>query len=142
MWTKASKIDSPEKIEQDTARMKRELARARRDGYRIIYIDETMFTRATVSRVEYCLPKKNMTVDTANLVEPTLALLAGISKEKGLEHFMLFEQSVNIPKFKEYLTELRQANIDDKICLFMDNLSAHTSKKSKEAMKLQGFRYI
>ena len=83
-----------------------------------------------------------MTVDTKALEEPTLALLAGVSKEQGIEHFKLFERSVNIPKFKEYLAELREANGDDRICLFMDNLSAHTSKKSKEAMTRLGFRYI
>jgi hypothetical protein len=37
--------------------MKRELAKAKRDGYRLIYLDETMFTRATVPTIEYCLPK-------------------------------------------------------------------------------------
>jgi transposase len=33
-------------------------------------------------------------------------------------------------------------NGDDKICLFMDQLSAHTSKKSKQAMSQLGFKYI
>ena len=63
--------------------MKRELQRAKRNKQRIIYIDETMFTRVTVPKAEYCLPKENMTVDTAHINEPTLALLSGISKEKG-----------------------------------------------------------
>ena len=83
-----------------------------------------------------------MTVDTKALDEPTLALLAGVSKERGVEHFKIFERSVNIPKFKEYLVELRAANGVDKICIFMDNLSAHTSKKSKMALTKLGFRYI
>ena len=48
---------------------------------------------------------------------------------------MMFPQSVNIPKFKEYLTKLREANGDDKLCLFMDNLTTHTSNKSKETMR-------
>ena len=48
---------------------------------------------------------------------------------------MLFPQSVNIPKFKEYLIRLRKENGDKKICLFMDNLTTHTSKKSKEMMR-------
>ena len=48
-----------------------------------------------------------MTVDQALLDEPTLALLCGISKENGLEHFQIFEQSVNVDKFKEYLDGLR-----------------------------------
>ena len=52
---------------------------------------------------------------------------------------MVFERSVNIPKFKQYLTELREANGDDKICIFMDNLSTHASKKSKDTMRRLGF---
>ena len=74
------------------------------------------------------------------LKEPTLALLCGISKEQGLEHFQIFEKSVNAEKFKVYLQGLRQAN--GKICLFMDNLGVHTSKKTKKEMKSLGFRWI
>ena len=55
---------------------------------------------------------------------------------------MLFPKSVNIQKFKEYLTRLRQENGDDKICLFMDNLTTHTSDKSKKTMRELGIRYI
>ena len=61
-----------------------------------------------------------MTVDVARLEEPTLALLSAISKEKGQEHYKIFENSVNVAKFKDYLTELRAKNAGDKICLFMD----------------------
>ena len=71
-----------------------------------------------------------MTADMNSLNEPTLSLLSGVSKEKGQELFMIFPMSVNIPKFKEYLTKLREENGDDKIALFMDNLSAHRSKKA------------
>ena len=74
--------------------------------------------------------------------EPTLAVLASISKEKGLEHHRIFDQSVNIPKFKEFLRELRAMNGEDKIALFMDNLSAHRSEKSKAEMARLGFRTI
>ena len=40
------------------------------------------------------------------------------------------------------MQELRQANDDEKICLFMDNLSAHTSKKAKAEMSRLGFKAI
>ena len=72
-----------------------------------------------------------MAVDVAKLEEPTLALLCGISKEKGVEHFQIFEKSVNVDKFIEYLDCLRTAEPDAKITLFMDNLSAHTSERVK-----------
>ena len=56
---------------------------ARNDGYRIVYLDETVFTRKTLVDTEWALPKKNVSVDEALLYEPTLALLSAISKEKG-----------------------------------------------------------
>ena len=48
---------------------------------------------------------------------------------------MLFPQSVNIPKFKQYLTKLREVNGNAKLCIFMDNLTTHTSKKTKKTMQ-------
>ena len=122
--------------------MLRELTKAKKDGYRIVYIDETMFTRKSIPSKEYCLPSQNMMVDQALINEPTLAMLSGISKEKGQETYMIFPFSVNIAKFKEYLTKLREENEGEKICIFMDNLSTHTSQKSKDAMKTLGFKYI
>ena len=72
-----------------------------------------------------------MTADLAHLNEPTLAVLSAISKEKGQEHFKVFDNSVNVQKFKQYLKELRERNGEEKIALFLDNLSAHRSEKSK-----------
>ena len=122
--------------------MKRQLTLARKDFYRIVYLDEKMFTRSTVPKSEWILPKDNLRVDQDKLKEPTLALLSAISKEKGQEHYQIFEKSVNIPKFKQYLQELRAANGDDKICLFLDNLSTHRSTKSINEMQALGFRHI
>ena len=110
--------------------MKRHLTRARNEGFRIVYIDETVFTRKTCQELEWTRKRENLQVDAKKLDEPCVALLCGISKERGLEHYQIFEKSVNIDKFKEYCQNMRDKNGDDQICLFMDNLSAHTSKKS------------
>ena len=48
---------TPEKTRKELARMKRQLTMAKNDGYRVIYLDETMFTRKTVSCEEWTLPK-------------------------------------------------------------------------------------
>ena len=122
--------------------MKQQITKARNAGFRFIYIDETCFTRKTVADAEWTRPKENIAVDVAMLEEPTLALLCGISKENGVEHHQVFEQSVNVDKFIEYLDGLRAANGEEKICIFMDNLSAHTSERSKQHMRDLGFRYI
>ena len=93
---------------------------ARNDGYRIIYLDETMFTRKTVAEAEWTLLKENVQVDEAKLNEPTLALLSAISKERGQEHFQIFQKSVDLEKFKEWMSKLRELNGNGKILLFMD----------------------
>jgi len=76
--------------------MKGQLTKARNQGYRIIYLDETCFTRTSVPKVEYCLSGQNMAADLTSLKEPTLAVLSAISKERGQEHFKVFLNSVDI----------------------------------------------
>lgn len=78
--------------------------------------------------IEWCRMRENVRVEEAKLNEPTLALLAGISKEKGVEHYKIYPKSVNIVKFKKWLTGLRDVTGDDKVALFMDQLSVHTSE--------------
>ena len=88
------------------------------------------------------MPGQNLSVEEKWLTEPTLALLSGISLERGQEHYRIFPKSVNTEKFHEYLTELRALNSNgaDKIALFMDNLRVHVSSTDK--MKELGFRHI
>ena len=89
-WVKVPKEQDPDKSRQLLTTMKRKLTRARNEGCRLVYIDETMFTRKTCPDTEWAPKKSNMQVDTAKLDEPTLALLCGISKEKGIEHYEIF----------------------------------------------------
>ena len=110
-WAKTQKVPDPEKTKQQLTTMKRQLTMARNDGYRLVYIDETCFTRKTLSDTEWARSKENMTVDQAKLDELTLALLCGISKENGVEHFEIFEQSVNVEKFKQYLDGLHESTV-------------------------------
>ena len=63
------------------------MTKARNQGRRIIYLDETMFTRKTVPKTEWSRKKENLTVDMDKLDEPTLAVLAAISKENGVEYY-------------------------------------------------------
>ena len=66
----------------------------------------------------------------------------GISEECGVEQWTIYKKSVDTPKFLLYLQKVRTANGERPIGLFMDNLSAHTSERSKQAMRDRGFRWI
>ena len=55
---------------------------------------------------------------------------------------MLFDSSVTINKFKVFLDELRRKYFYDDLCIFMDRLSVHISKKIIERMDELGIAYI
>ena len=56
-WNKQPKNQNAVETNNWLAKMKRQLAKAKRDGYRIIYLDETFFTRNKVPELEWALPK-------------------------------------------------------------------------------------
>ena len=62
-WIKVTKDKLVEVSVKEKNKMVRELRKVKQQGYKIVYIDETMFTRRSVPTKEYCLPSKNMTVD-------------------------------------------------------------------------------
>ena len=55
---------------------------------------------------------------------------------------MVFDNSVNIMKFKEYLDELRRIYFFDDICIYMDNLSVHRSLEIRNRMDELHFTYV
>ena len=59
-----------------------------------------------------------------------------------MEHFQIFNYSVNIERFIDYLQGLRSANEGEQICIFMDNLGVHVSEDTKNEMRRLKFRWI
>ena len=55
---------------------------------------------------------------------------------------MLFEDSINIDKFKIFLDELRNRYFLDDICIYFDNLSVHRSHQVRDRMDLLGIAYV
>ena len=82
-----------------------------------------------------------MTLDLSKADTKAIAVLAAVSREKGLDHISLFPKSVNKIKFKMFLQDLRDKYPFEDIHLVMDNLSVHKSKESTERMDELGFFY-
>ena len=55
-WYKVDPTTDEAARKLDLARMKRQLTMAKNDGYRLIYLDETMFTRKSLADTEWSLP--------------------------------------------------------------------------------------
>ena len=109
-------------------RLKEELLKAKAEGCKIIWADETMFTRKAVKKTEWSRKGENAEVDEKLLNDYTKALLMGISEEEGVEQWMIFKKSVNTDKFVQYLLKVRAANGKREVALFMDNLQVHKTK--------------
>ncbi len=142
LFTKTYKPKKKKQMQAWKEEMALKIKECDSDGFKIVYIDETMFTRKAIHTEEYCLPSQNIEIQQKALNETTKALLMGISFEDGLEYSQIYEKSVDIPKFLDYLENLKKANKGQRIAVFMDNLSVHTSKISKEKMNDLGMRYI
>lgn len=69
-------------------------------------------------------------------------MLAGVSKEYGIDLAMTFNNSVDIPKFKVYLEELRARYFFDDICIYMDNLSVHRSNEIRRRLDELSIGYV
>ena len=55
---------------------------------------------------------------------------------------MLFDDSIDIPKFKIFIEQLRVKYFFDDLCFYLDNLSFHISKVVKERLDELGIAYI
>ena len=55
---------------------------------------------------------------------------------------MLFDDSVNIEKFKFFIEELRAKYFYSDICLYLNNLSVHVAKAVKERLDDLSIAYI
>ena len=76
---------------------------------------------------DYTNLKFHRRIPQTQLNQPVFALVLAISREKGLEHYQVYDKSVDKYKFAEYLDELYVPNKHESIVLFLDNLGVHKS---------------
>ena len=65
-----------------------------------------------------------------------------MSAEYGVDIVMTFNSSINKQKFKCFLEELRRRYFLENLCIYLDNLSVHTSKEIRERMDELSIKYI
>ena len=101
--------------------------------FKIVFIDEAVFTFNTFNTKAWAGPYKSIKVNEQNLRVRTQAIIAAISEEVGLEHVMIRPRAINGEHFIEFLEQLREKSGDQYIVLFMDNLQVHKTKEVKAA---------
>ena len=56
-WKKKQNNRTDQEIFREKQKLLRQIDKMKKEGYLIIYIDETMFTKGSVPKSEYCLPR-------------------------------------------------------------------------------------
>jgi len=79
--------------------MKTQLRKALDQGRRIIYVDEAMFTTATLPSKAFALKGQNIELDEKFISLPSVAVVAGVSAEEGLEAFYTNKRSIDSDSF-------------------------------------------
>ena len=109
--------------------------------FRVIMLDEMMVTSRTFPTHEWSSLKQNMKIDVSKTPTNAIAVLAAVSRERGLDLVMQFDFSVKKDTFKVFLEELRRKYFAEDIVLVMDNLTVHKNREVCERMDELGFRY-
>ena len=110
-------------------------------GFRLVQLDEMMVTKRTLAKADWTPKLQNASIDWQQMGTGALAVIAAVSRERGVEQAMIFPKSVNVPKFKIFLESVRAANPFDNIMLVMDNLSVHRNREVLERMEELSFRW-
>ena len=101
-----------------------------------------MITKSTVPKREWTPKKKTLEIDFGQFSREVIAIIAGVSREAGVDMVMTFPKSVNQEKFKLYLDEIRRLYFFDDICIVMDNLRVHNCNNVIDRLDELGLEYV
>jgi transposase len=130
------------RIKKQTAFMAKQLHEMIDRGFRIIFLDETLITKSTITKREWTPKKKGLEISFDQFSREVIAIIASVSRDAGVDLIMNFGKSVNKEKFKVYLEELRSRYFFDDICIVMDNLRVHNCNDVMERLDELGIEYI
>ena len=117
------------------AEMRRRVLEASDSKKKIVWLDETVFTKTTQQKQEWSKPHHNFTIPCEALGVKYVAVLTAISEGSGFEHTELYDKAVDHELFIEYLKVFRQKNKRRRLVLFMDNLQVHKKSEVIDCMK-------
>ena len=109
---------------------------------KIVWLDETMFTKTTNLKKEWSKRLTNFTIPCEAKGSKFTAVLAAISFGYGFEHVELYDTAVDEVIFLKYLRRLKEINENENLTIVMDNLAVHKTDDVKSLMRELGFEWI
>ena len=109
--------------------------RARLRDLKLVWVDEAVFTFNTFSTKAWAGRYSSIQVKDTELRLRTVALVAAISEDGGLEAYALHPRSISTAEFVAFVKQLSQRFGEAEFAMFMDNLQVHKTKEVLEACK-------
>ena len=122
--------------------MRERLRAAIKQKRKIIWLDETMFTKTTNLEQEWSKRNKNIWLPVERINTRYTAVIAAISEGYGFEYFELHDCAVDSEIFCGFIRQLRQLNQGKQITVVMDNLTAHKTQNAIELMRELNIEWI
>ena len=94
----------------------------------VIYIDESIFSGKHLPKRAWSGKRKNIKPTMMLIQESCLAVVAAISKDRGLIGFRYQEKSFKSTDFLNFVKELRQNTEQESFSIVLDNCSIHKGK--------------
>ena len=97
-----------------------------------MWVDEAVFTFNTFSNRAWSAKYTRIEVADADAKIKTMALVAAVSDDRGLEWYALYPKSISTPEFVVFVESLSAKFGGSEFCMFMDNLQVHKTKEVVE----------
>ena len=117
-------------FDEDKSEVVDKIREARKEGRKIIFLDEICFTKRSFLGTCWSKKYENISVDQKQIYQGYLAVIASCSSQKGIEAFFIHNKAIDHQDFINYLKKLTKQN-KVPIALFMDKLAVHRHKEVK-----------
>ena len=124
------------------AEMSRRVQDAVDRGRKLIWLDETLFTKHTAFKQEWSRRRFNFHVPCESMGVKYTAVIAAISEGCGFECIELHDTPVTGEIFAKYVKKLFNKNKERPITLIMDNLRAHKKDCVYDMMREKGIEWV
>ncbi len=115
--------------------MRSELDSALKAGKTIIFVDEAVFTVSTILKGGFAPKGKNIAISERTVSAKPLAVVAGVSKENGLDAVRVVPRSIDSDSFIDFLNDLLDRHQHGNFAVFLDNCRVHHSIKVRDFCK-------
>ena len=122
--------------------MYRAVRSTRHQDVKLVWVDEAVFTFNTFSTRAWSARRGRIQVQDADARVKTMAFIAAISEDCGLEAWAMHPNSISTPEFVAFVEQLSAKFHGAEFAIFMDNLTVHKTQAVAEACKSLNVRRI